>query len=253
MQKITFYIFLIIILTAISCTNYKKKYILCEATQQKLSEEKLKLTQELEVFKNTKKFDLFLHKLSCEKTSDLTSDEIYITILGYKKHSKEIYTRLPENTGVWKMNDGDQGADNPVGSPSHHITNRILFNGELKPGESYDFSIALCEEDKVGGKKYQEIAADIIKKSASPYFVTAAALYKITSDLGGYIVGNDDWIGMYGLKVTNTNGLITTEWWNKEGVVKSYTNPSAPKNNNRRVFQMNHADANYICDFEVIY
>ncbi len=210
-----------------------------------LKQENIELKEQIDISKKTKSFDLFTRLLCCDKTTEQGADEVYITILGTKKGSNDFYTRIPSTTTHWDMNDGNQGTDNPTGD-SHCISNRTLFHGELKPGETYFLNVSICEEDGGTTKKYQEIAAEIIKQSGDPYVATAGELISIITKLGGFFTDTDDWMGMFGVKVTNNDGVISVEWSSKEGIIHMIPDHDFPSDINRKELRMNHDGSNYV-------
>lgn len=210
------------------------------------------LKNQLDIAKKTKKFDLYFRQLCCDKTTEHGADEVYITILGSKIGSGDIYVRAPASKSHWDMNDGNQPTDNPSGD-SHCLTNRTLFSGELKPGESYYLNVTVCEEDGGTTQVYQEIASEIAKKIPNPYVAGAGQILGVVTSLGGFIKDSDDWMGMFGVQVKNVDGVISVEWKAKERLKHLNPDPSYSTDNNRREIRMDGDGSNYVGWFGVRY
>ena len=91
-------------------------------------------------------FSLFMRELCCDKTTEQGADEVYIIISGKKSDGAVYDNREPGNSRHWDMNDGSQPTNNPNGD-SHCITDRVLFTGDLKDGQTWWLNVIVGEED----------------------------------------------------------------------------------------------------------
>jgi len=208
--------------------------------------------QIIEQAKKTKKFDLYFRQLCCDGTTEKGADEVYITVLATKIGSGDVYMRAPGDNNHWDMNDGNQPTDNPTGD-SHCLTNRAIFSNELKPGETYFLNVAVCEEDGGTTRLYQQIASQAMQKVPVPFVATAGQVLGALTTLGGFITDKDDWMGMFGVKITNDDGTLIVEWRAKDGVVHLIADPSFPADPLKREIRMNHDGSNYVGWFSVRY
>jgi hypothetical protein len=201
----------------------------------------------------TRKFDLYFRQFCCDKTTEKGADEVYIVTVGSKIGSGDVVVRAPlDAKSHWDMNDGHQSNDNPSGD-SHCLTNRSLASGELKPGESYYYNVTVFEQDGGTSESYQKMAAGILAKSGNPFAVGAGTFIGALTSVGFFFKDSDDWMGMYGLKVTNTNGILSTEWQKKDGIVHINPDGDAPTDPNRKEIRMNHDGSKYVGWFGIRY
>lgn len=156
-------------------------------------------------------FECYLSSLCCNKPTEEGADEVYVTVQGQNTKGDTYAQREPGNTQHWKMTSIGEISDNPQGE-SRCITGKTLFQGDLKPGESWYLNITVGEED--GG--------------------TAPG----TADA-------DDWVGMITVQIKNDNGELKVYWAPKEGVYENGTSPAEPGNPAVKLFKMNHDGADY--------
>lgn len=195
-------------------------------------------------------FELRMNKLCCDKTTEHGADEVYLLVFGRRSDGATFGARIPGNNQHWDMNDGNQPTDNPRGD-SHCITNKLLMQGDLAEGQSWDVSVTVMEEDGGTGKPAQEVAAALLAESGDPYAASAGTILGILTRLGFFYTDTDDWMGSFGVRITNKQGQTEVSWNPKERMVHSIPDPEAPSNPRRREFRMNGDGSNYVGWFEV--
>lgn len=190
-------------------------------------------------------FQLEVRQLCCNKTTESGADEVYIMVMmqGDDKSNK-YFDRVPPSH--WDMNDGDQPTNNPNGD-SHCITQRPLYYGDLKDGETKWFNIVVSEEDGGNTSGYQAAASSLLIKTGNPYAVGAGIVIGALTELGFSITDSDDWMGMFGVKVTNNHGQMSVVWVPKDGVAGSHSNIMQPNAD----FTLTHDGSNYTGSFVV--
>lgn len=199
---------------------------------------------------NSKSFRLFMRQLCCDKTTEQGADEVYILVMGQKNDGTKYFDRSPAANYHWDMNDGNQPTDNPSGD-SHCITGKTLFSGDLADGQTWWLNVVIAEEDGGTSKAYQAAAAALLKAIPNPYTAAAGVVIGAMTALGFNITDSDDWMGMYGVKVTNNGGTINVEWTSKEGLVSATPDPDDRGNPAKKEFRMNHDGSNYVGWFGV--
>ena len=186
----------------------------------------------------------------CDHTTEQGADEVYFLILGERSDGKRVFEflRRPGNETHWDMNDGNQGNDRDLsdGGDSHCLTNRFLATFNLPEGLSYNFTIMVCEEDGGTSAAYQQAAAELLKQSSDPYSLSASLILEVMNTFGIKITDTDDYMGIFGLSVSNRGGNLTSSWVAKEGIVHIQPDADYPGNANRTEIRMNHDGSNYV-------
>ena len=189
-------------------------------------------------------------QLCSDKTTESGADEIFVTTFSQRGNEKWIGSRAPGNAQHWDMNDGDQPTNNPNGD-SHCITDRVLFQGELADGESYQLNVSVMEEDGGTTKTAQEVASQIAVNLPDPRVQAAGTVLAFVTKFGVRLEDTDDVIGSVNLRITNTAGAINVQWGNTERVSGNQADPSFGGESSRRELRMNGDGSNYVTWFFV--
>lgn len=158
---------------------------------------------------------LRLRELKCFKTTEAGADEVYLLVYATGSGAPMV-RRLPgpaahQPSGHWDMNDGNQPCDNPSGD-SRCITNKVLFQKTLAPGESWDVAVLFCEEDGGNSRDLQRLAGALASRVPNPVVAGVGAVVAALAQLGFNITDTDDYLGSYAVHIENRNGTLTTDW-----------------------------------------
>lgn len=195
--------------------------------------------------------ELYMRQLCCDDTvEDQGADEVYILVFGRRTDGATFAARIPGEKQHWDMNDGNQPTDNPSGD-SHCITGKSLFSGDLAPGQSWNLSVTVMEEDGGTTKTAQQVVGALLIETGDPYAAAAGTIIGGLAKLGVFITDTDDWPGSIGVRISNNNGSLRTEWRSKERIVDSIPDPDDKGNPNKREFRMNGDGSNYVAWFGV--
>jgi hypothetical protein len=191
--------------------------------------------------------------LCCGKTTEPGADEAYLFVAGLRSDNtnaspQQYSARLPDANDPlhrgdvrfhWDINDGGQPDNNPSGD-SHCIRDRVLFEGDLPEGQSWDFSLIFMEEDGGNSALAQDILAGILMKSGDPYAATAGGVLGVMTALGVRINDTDDYLGSFSLRIKNSGGKLTVDWKSIDRI--NYLSPSG----NYAEVKMNGDGSDYI-------
>ncbi len=150
---------------------------------------------------------LSIESMTCNKTTEKGADEIFVLIAAHRSDGVTTLTRWPGEGSHVDMNDGDQPTDNPDGD-SHTITNRVLFVGELSPGQSYDLAVTIMEEDGGNTAKAQAALAAGLAKAGNPIAVAGGAVLGLITAAGIHVEDSDDVPGAFSVHLVNKAGAI---------------------------------------------
>jgi hypothetical protein len=183
---------------------------------------------------------IVLDTLECNATTEAGADEVYVLVFGTKSDGQKFGSRVPGEgrDGHWNMNDGNQPTDAPEGD-SHRITNKVMFTGDLQPGESWDVVFMVMEEDGGSSKTAQAGAADMLSHTGNPFAVLGGLLLGALNALGFWIDDTDDYIGSFATHITNDGGSINVIWRTVDRVTDQY------KYKNGWEFDMNGDGSSY--------
>lgn len=205
--------------------------------------------------KNEKTLVFGFRQFCCDKTTENGADELYFLIVGKSQDGETFFNfaRWPGIDSHIDMNDGGQpnDMDQKGGGDSHCITNRDIVRFKVSDGNSFNFTIIVCEEDRGNSGQYQKAAEEILSKSDDPYAQSGAAILAVLNKFGIKINDTDDYMGMFGVSVSSNNGNITTSYKAKEGIDHIIPDPDDPGNIHKKEIRMNHDGSNYVGWFHV--
>ena len=138
------------------------------------------------------------------------------------------------------MNNGGQPWDNPSGD-SGRITNKVLFQQDIQPGQTWEVVIFVMEEDGQTAATAQSVLAALLANTGNPYAIAAATLLSILTKLGIYLSNSDDYIGSFAAKITNNGGQVSVSW---RGIDRVY---QMLNYKNGYEFDMNGDGSSYKC------
>jgi hypothetical protein len=190
---------------------------------------------------------LGMRQFCCDKTTEAGADEVYILAYGRRSDGQATFEqRVPGPSQHWDMNDGDQPTDNPDGD-AHCRTNKTLFTGEIGPGQSWDLTVLVMEEDGGNSAQWQRAASTAAIRSGNPFAVAGGAILAVYTELfGGIVNDTDDYIGSFAVHITNDNNNIRVDWKPLDRVDHMIPDPNDGGNPNRREFRMNGDGTNYV-------
>jgi hypothetical protein len=190
--------------------------------------------------------------LCCDKTTEKGADEVYIVLIGKSNTGRNIVSRLPNANGHWNMNDGSQGSKPASGydGDAHCISDGVLF-ADIRDGETWNFAVMIMEEDGGTTKDYQKFASEILKQVDDPYLKAGGVVLDLLTRLGLWATDTDDYIGSFGVQVTNKGGQINVTWRDAERISRSTPDPDAPNDPKRHEFRFNGDGSNYVGWFHV--
>ena len=183
----------------------------------------------------------------CDKTTEPGADEVYIVVAGKSNTGREYFGRLPNSSGHWDMNDGDQGTKPASGysGDAHCISDGALFS-DIRDGETWNFAVLIMEEDGGTTRTYQQIGSEVLKQIDNPYTQATGYVLGVLTKLGFFATDTDDYIGSFGVQVANSGGQFSVNWRNGDRVSFSQADPNAPDQTTRHEFRFNGDGTNYV-------
>lgn len=190
---------------------------------------------------------LGLRHLCCDQTTEPGADEVYIIVAGKSNTGREFFGRLPNFSGHWDMNDGDQGTKPASGytGDAHCIAEGALFS-DIRDGETWNFAVLIMEEDGGTTRTYQQIGSEVLKQIDNPYTQAAGYVLGVLAKLGFFATDTDDYIGSFGVQVANSGGQLSVSWRNGDHVAFSQADPMASGQPTRHEFRFNGDGSNYV-------
>lgn len=187
---------------------------------------------------------LRMQQLCSDKTTENGADEVYIMVYARRSDGATYLQRWPSNapgesSGHWDMNDGDQPTDNPDGD-SHCITNKTLFSEDIEPGQSWQVTVILAEEDGGTSADLQNTVGELASAVPDPFVSGAGAVLVALSELGLKIEDSDDYIGSFSVRISAGDDGLSTEWNAGDRIAEDSTDGAA------KVYRMGGDGSNYI-------